>query len=155
METLLKNASQARPSRLIFVQTKDLDQMQHVQLGNVSVFLKKGDTEDIKTGCQSSTCSNNFDCGYNEICQSVKGQNRCVDACDNVQCGPNSHCVTDNHHNTCICLDGFSGKPSDFNTGCERDVTCRAQKDCPPGFLCSINISDKRSCGSLQNNVLW
>ena len=98
----------------------------------------------MRTGCQSSTCSNNLDCGYNEICQSVKGQYRCIDACGNVQCGPNSRCVTDNHHSTCIFQDGYSGNPLDG--GCVREVTCKTQNDCPTGSVCSINISGKRSC---------
>ena len=106
----------------------------------------KGDAEDPRKGCQSSTCSNNLDCGYNEICQSVKGQYRCVDACSNVQCGPNSRCVTDNHHSTCICIDGFSGNPSDFAAGCLPEYGCKTQKDCPKGTVCSINISGKKSC---------
>ena len=38
----------------------------------------KGDAEDLKVGCQSTACKNNLDCGYNEICQSVKGAYRSV-----------------------------------------------------------------------------
>ena len=106
----------------------------------------QGDANDVGRGCQSSTCSTNLDCGYNEICQSVKGQYRCVDACGNVQCGPNSRCVTDNHHSTCICQDGFSGNPLDLRSGCSREVSCSSASDCPPGTVCSINISGQRSC---------
>ena len=106
----------------------------------------KGDAEDLVNGCKSSTCSNNLDCGYNEICQSVKGSYRCIDACSNIQCGPNSRCVTDNHHSTCICSEGFAGNPLIPREGCSKEVTCKKQEDCPPEHVCSINISGKRSC---------
>ena len=71
---------------------------------------------------------------------------RCIDACSNIECGPNSRCVTDNHHATCICLDGYAGNPLSPRQGCSREVACRTQADCPPTALCSINISGKKSC---------
>ena len=106
----------------------------------------KGDAEDLVSGCQSITCKNNLDCGYNEICQHVKGSYRCIDACSNIQCGPNSRCVTDNHHSTCICLDGYTGNPLNPNDGCNKEISCKDQNDCPKNHVCSIDISGRRAC---------
>ena len=111
--------------------------------------FKGDDPYDAAVGCSAiSQCTYHTDCGYNEICtvlpQTVHRQ--CVDACSRVNCGPNAYCVTDNHHMSCLCNEGFSGDPNDLRSGCREEKGCQSAKDCPAGLLCQVNIYGKRSC---------
>ena len=107
------------------------------------------DPYNVAVGCSAvSKCTYNTDCGYNEICTKVQNSNsrQCVDACSRASCGPNAFCVTDNHHRTCICNEGYSGDPNDVQVGCTKEVTCQSTTDCPSGQVCQISISGDRSC---------
>ena len=54
--------------------------------------------------------------------------------------------VTDNHHMSCICNEGYSGDPNDLRSGCQQEKGCSSTQDCPSGLLCQVNIYGKRAC---------
>ncbi len=112
--------------------------------------FKGDDPYDLVEGCSAvAGCNTNTDCGYNEICSTVPGGTVkfCVDPCAAAACGPNSFCVTDNHHMNCICNEGFTGNANDLTTGCIPETRCKTSADCKTeGTVCQININGRRAC---------
>lgn len=94
------------------------------------------DPYNTAIGCSAkSKCTYHTDCGYNEICTTLANtvHRQCVDACSRATCGPNAYCVTDNHHMTCICNEGFNGNPNNMQSGCQKESGCSSASDCAKG----------------------
>ena len=112
---------------------------------NVDLFLGQclcapgfegDDPYNTAIGCSAkSKCTYHTDCGYNEICTTLANtvHRQCVDACSRATCGPNAYCVTDNHHMTCICNEGFNGNPNNMQSGCQKESGCSSASDCAKG----------------------
>lgn len=112
-----------------------------------------GNPSDLTNGCMvQGQCLNDLDCKPSEICfQQSRGQRKCLDACKKIQCGPNALCIADNHRSSCICVDGYSGIPSDLTVGCQPEKVapreeCVTDKDCPVGLICEVNVNFLHTC---------
>lgn len=57
------------------------------------------------------------------------------DPCEDLSCGPNAHCMLLNDVATCLCSNGYTGKPG-VKGGC-RDIDECAINPCPPGAICN------------------
>lgn len=66
-----------------------------------------------------------------------------ADPCEDVSCGPNAHCMILNDIATCLCSNGFTGKPG-VKSGCT-DIDECAVNPCPPGAVCN-NEAGSFSC---------
>lgn len=114
-----------------------------------------GDANDLSKGCHlRGQCEIDQDCKSTEICfQFGRGVRNCVDACSKFSCGPNALCISSNHRSTCICSDGFTGNPNDFNLGCQptkgevkRPSACESNTDCEPDRICIVGINGFKDC---------
>lgn len=113
-----------------------------------------GDANDHGKGCfLRGQCEIDQDCKSTEICfQFSRGIRNCVDACSKFSCGPNALCVSNNHRSTCICRDGFTGNPNDFNVGCQPSEqlripdSCKSNTECHPGEICIVGVNGVRDC---------
>lgn len=114
-----------------------------------------GDANDVSKGCHlRGQCEIDQDCKHSEICfQFGRGVRNCVDACSKFQCGPNALCVSTNHRSTCICSDGYSGNPNDFNLGCQsvservkQPDACDSNADCQRGNICIVGANGFKDC---------
>ncbi|CAB0029718.1 unnamed protein product, partial [Trichogramma brassicae] len=113
----------------------------------------RGNANDLKRGCQpNGHCANDLDCKPQEICfQLGRGTRKCVDGCSKLQCGPNAFCITQNHMSSCLCVDGYSGNPSNLIEGCQPgkssvDVSCRDNSECEPGYFCLVASNGVSEC---------
>lgn len=151
---------------------KCIDKCSNVKCGPRSIcqdgvcVCPPGYRGDPRRGCQpNGHCSNDLDCEPQQICFQIgKGTRTCLDGCGKLQCGPNAFCVTQNHVSSCLCVDGYSGDPSNLFEGCQPgksvgDVTCHSHADCEPGYFCvlthnaireCINPCTKTACGAHQ-----
>lgn len=112
-----------------------------------------GNPNDPRRGCQQhGHCSNDLDCEPQQICFQIgRGTRKCVDGCGKLQCGPNALCVTQNHMSSCICVDGFSGNPSNLVEGCQPgksavDISCHDNADCERGYYCVLTPNGIKEC---------
>lgn len=114
-----------------------------------------GDANDAAKGCfLRGQCEIDQDCTSTEICfQFSRGVRNCVDACSKFSCGPNALCTGNNHRSTCICRDGFTGNPNDFNVGCQPSErlektpdACNSNAECHPGQVCIVGINGIKDC---------
>lgn len=114
-----------------------------------------GDATDLNKGCYlRGQCDIDQDCKNSEICfQFSRGLRNCVDACSKFSCGPNALCISNNHRSTCICSDGFTGNPNDFNIGCQSPSgnirvsdACKSNGDCKQDQICMVNTNGIRDC---------
>ncbi|XP_038215243.1 fibrillin-1-like [Zerene cesonia] len=121
-----------------------------------------GEPNDLRKGCSvDKNCLTDGDCRDTEICFQIgKDTRRCLDACSKLQCGPNSICVSSNHHANCICAEGFIGKPNDVKLGCQlqqpepNEVECNVDSDCAEPQICvSVDGSTKR-CLDLCSTII-
>lgn len=119
-----------------------------------------GDASDLSKGCYiQDQCDIDQDCKSSEICFQIgRGLRKCVDGCSRFQCGPNALCITKKHRSSCICSDGYYGNPSDFEIGCQRQRTldpegCQSNDDCENGYICSFDVTGKRTCVNPCENV--
>lgn len=109
-----------------------------------------------RDGCiaiNKNQCLDDAQCRENELCKHVGDVKKCVSACQNVICGPNAVCVTNNHIAKCQCPSGpFTGNPNDLEKGCQ-SVPCIYNADCLSHELCNrithtcINACQEESCG--------
>lgn len=111
-----------------------------------------------RNGCVSertNQCSSSATCPESEKC--VKnpeiGVFQCRPACENVKCGPQAVCVTNNHVAQCQCPPGpYAGDPYDTVDGC-KTVPCVYNIDCPSSQMCNrlthtcYGVCDEMSCG--------
>ena len=81
-------------------------------------------------------------------------EKKCIPACQQIKCGPNAICITNNHEAKCQCpLGAFTGNPDDLDVGCQA-VPCVYNIDCLPHELCNrlthtcINVCGEDSCGT-------
>lgn len=114
-----------------------------------------GDANDLNKGCYlRGQCEIDQDCKSSEICfQFGRGIRNCVDACSKFSCGPNALCISSNHRSTCICSDGFTGNPNDFNLGCQPvservkvPDSCDSNADCSRGQICIVGTNGFKDC---------
>lgn len=98
-------------------------------------------------------CSDDAQCRENEICKNIGNGKKCLSACQQVTCGPNAVCVTNNHVAKCQCPSGlFTGEPNNLEIGCQ-SVSCIYNADCPSHQLCNrmnhkcMDVCDESSCG--------
>ena len=102
-----------------------------------------GNPNNLQNGCQPpSGCRNDLECDSDEICFSNRGHRRCVNACEKVQCGPNSICVAQNHRSSCLCKDGYYSIPNDSFGGCQvesKESECGRNADCASALTCQID----------------
>lgn len=108
-----------------------------------------GSPSDPKLGCQSRGCKNDRDCDSTEICFYQQGHRRCVDACQKVQCGHNSVCISQEHRSSCLCKDGYVPNPNDRRGGCQvedRESKCKTDQDCFPGQVCQVDRQGLKAC---------
>lgn len=113
-----------------------------------------------RDGClpiDKNECMNDVECKEDEICKNIGNINKCIPACQDVHCGPNAVCVTNNHDAKCQCPSGpYTGNPDDLDKGCQ-SVPCVYNIDCLSHELCNrmthkcINVCDENSCG--ENSV--
>ncbi|XP_014478673.1 PREDICTED: fibrillin-1-like [Dinoponera quadriceps] len=88
-------------------------------------------------------CEIDDDCPGNAICDPQKRclcpepnvGNDCRHPCEDLSCGPNAHCMLLNDLATCLCSNGYTGKPG-VKDGC-RDIDECAINPCPPGAICN------------------
>lgn len=109
-----------------------------------------------RDGCSlldKNECSNDVECKENDVCKDIGSSKKCVPACQQIVCGPNAICVTNNHVAKCQCPSGpFTGDPDDLKQGCQ-SVPCVYNIDCPSHELCNrfthkcINVCTEDSCG--------
>lgn len=123
-----------------------------------------GNPNDEKGCLQFGHCSNDLECKFQEICFQIgKGIRQCVDACSKLQCGPNAFCTSQNHVSSCLCLDGYSGNPTNLISGCQPDRSgdhpgCNHDSECSEGHFCifengihwCINPCSRVTCGANQ-----
>lgn len=111
-----------------------------------------------RNGCRierQDQCLTSAECQESEIClrDINSGVLTCKQACDNVKCGPQAICVTNNHVAQCQCPPGpYDGDPYDIKAGC-KSVPCVYNIDCPTTQLCNrlthmcYNVCNEDSCG--------
>lgn len=109
-----------------------------------------------RDGCiaiSKNQCSDDAQCKESEICKYTGNGKKCISACQQLTCGPNAICVTNNHVAKCQCLSGpFTGDPNNSEVGCQL-VSCIYNADCPSHQLCNrmnhkcINVCTEDSCG--------
>lgn len=111
-----------------------------------------------RNGCrleQRNQCSTSAECSENEKCKKNErtGNMECRPVCEDIHCGPQAICVSNNHIGKCQCPTGpFTGDPYDMTGGCQ-SVPCVYNIDCPPTQLCNrlthtcYNVCDESSCG--------
>lgn len=68
----------------------------------------------------------------------------CPDPCEDLSCGPNAHCMLLNDAATCLCSNGYTGKPGLARGGCT-DIDECVVNPCPPGAICN-NEAGTFSC---------
>lgn len=110
-----------------------------------------------RDGClpvNKNECTDDAHCRENEICKTIGGNKKCLSACQQVICGPNAICVTNNHIAKCLCPSGpFTGDPNDLEKGCQ-SVPCIYNADCLSHELCNrmthtcISACSEDSCGN-------
>lgn len=66
-----------------------------------------------------------------------------ADPCENVHCGPNSHCMLINNNAQCQCSNGYTGGTS-ISGGCT-DIDECAANPCPSGAICN-NLPGTYTC---------
>lgn len=113
-----------------------------------------------REGCVAlnrNQCSDDAQCRESEICKSIGNIKKCSPACQQVLCGPNAICVTNNHVAKCQCPAGpFTGNANDLAKGCQ-SVPCIYNTDCQSHELCNrmthscLNACGKDTCG--ENSV--
>lgn len=109
-----------------------------------------GCTKTLKNTCRSNAeCPESEACVLNEKTQILN----CRPSCENVKCGPNAVCVTNNHVAKCQCQVGlYLGNPYDLEVGC-KSVACMYNIDCPISQLCNRlthsceNVCSESTCG--------
>lgn len=111
-----------------------------------------------RSGCRlerRNQCLSNAECAENEKCKTIgnAGSSECRSACEDVNCGPQAVCITNNHIAKCQCPTGkYDGDPYDLTFGC-RSVPCVYNSDCGPTQLCDrlhhqcYDVCDESSCG--------
>lgn len=111
-----------------------------------------------RNGCQverRSQCTSSAECSESEKCKRIdaSGTRACRPACEDINCGPQAVCISNNHIAKCQCPPGpYAGDPNDMTTGC-KSVPCVYNDDCPPAQLCNrlthtcYNVCDELSCG--------
>lgn len=95
-------------------------------------------------------CYTNADCPHYEMCDGKK----CVSACDNRPCAPNTMCSTNKHKRICSCLPHSKGDP--YNHGCDQLYSgpyCDNDAECADHQICvekiCVNACDHQSlCGT-------
>lgn len=111
-----------------------------------------------RNGCQlerRNQCTSTAECSESDKCKVVgaAGVRECRPACEDVVCGPQAICVSNNHNAKCQCPPGpYDGDPYNVTSGCQ-SVPCVYNIDCPPTQLCNrlthtcYNVCDESSCG--------
>lgn len=111
-----------------------------------------------RNGCrleQRNQCSMSAECSENEKCKRNErtGNMECRSVCEDIHCGPQAICVSNNHIGKCQCPSGpFTGDPYNMTGGCQ-SVPCVYNIDCPPTQLCNrlthtcYDVCDESACG--------
>lgn len=70
-----------------------------------------------------------------------------TDPCEDMSCGPNAHCLLLNDLATCLCSDGYTGKPGGTKGGCRDINECSGHgvNPCPANSVCN-NEEGSFSC---------
>lgn len=116
-------------------------------------FIGNPNDRDGCSPLDKNECFNDAQCKENEICKTVGNLKKCLPACQQLVCGPNAICITNNHVAKCQCsLGPFTGNPDDLEKGCQ-SVPCVYNIDCLDHELCNrmthkcINVCTEDSCG--------
>lgn len=109
-----------------------------------------------REGCvalNKNQCSDDAQCRESETCKNISNVKKCIPACQQLVCGPNAICVTNNHVAKCQCPSGpFTGNPNDLKEGCQ-SVPCIYNADCLSHELCNrmthtcVSACNNESCG--------
>lgn len=109
-----------------------------------------------RDGCitiNKNQCTDDAQCRESEICKNIGDLNKCLPACQQITCGPNAICVSNNHAPKCQCPSGpFTGNPDDLEKGCQ-SVPCIYNDDCLSHELCNrlthtcMDVCLEDSCG--------
>lgn len=93
-----------------------------------------------RDGCialDKNQCTDDVQCRESEICKNVGNVKKCVSACQQLICGPNAICITNNHVAKCQCPSGpYTGNADDLVKGCQ-SVPCIYNADCLSHELCN------------------
>lgn len=119
----------------------------------LSGFIGNPNDRDGCIAINKNQCTDDAQCRESEICRNIGSLNKCVPACQQILCGPNAICVTNNHVAKCQCPSGpYTGNPDDPEKGC-RSVPCIYNDDCLSHELCNrmtytcMNACSEDSCG--------
>ena len=118
-------------------------------IGGYDCRCKEGFFGNPFVGCQElqigpctdpATCKCNYDmpCPGDFTCVNE----RCIDKCSDVQCGPRSAC----QDGACVCPPGYSGNPNDLTKGCHPRGHCSNDLDCETQQICFQVGKGVRKC---------
>lgn len=113
----------------------------YVQLHRAICVCHDGYAGNGQFGCHKIGCRSDSECATTQACVNEK----CIDACQRVQCGQNAMCrPTSNHKAECYCLDGYRGNPF---IRCDRPE-CISDSDCSYDLACkNEKCQDPCNCG--------
>lgn len=119
----------------------------------LSGFVGNPNDRDGCVALNKNQCTDDAQCRESEICKNVGSIKKCIPACQQIVCGPNAVCVTNNHVGNCQCPSGpYTGNPNDPEKGCQ-SVPCIYNTDCLSHEFCNrmthtcLNACSDDTCG--------
>lgn len=119
-----------------------------------------GSPSDLEVGCSPSaniklptTCDYDDECAHGFACKYTGASKTCVNVCDLIQCGPNSHCIPKDRRPECVCQDNYEGNPYELGKGCSPPL-CFLNSDCKQDEICSLHPQGFRECESVCKDFL-
>ncbi|GBN12717.1 Fibrillin-2 [Araneus ventricosus] len=109
-----------------------------------------GDPYDRIVGCEprpADLCLSDSECPSNAVCRpDYSGLRKCLDACEDIRCGPHATCVSKSHVAQCECLPNYEGNPYDEIKGCQLPHDCNTDQDCNGDEVCRKHTDSIRKC---------